>query len=396
MRLALIAEQFPPLRTSCAVQMRDLALALRDRGHAVTVLVPSQALETGWEVEDAEGVRVVRLRAMETRDRSYAVRMLGELAMPFQMLRHWRTSPAAADRFDGIAWYSPHIFFGPLARALRRQYRCPTYLILRDIFPEWAADVGVMRRGPAYRFLQQVARYQFNSADVIGVQTAANLSFFDGVPVRARRIEVLQNWLRTAPDLGCSIDLGQTRLHGRRIFVYAGNMGVAQGMDKLLRLATEMRNDPGAGFAFVGRGSELARMRETAGGLPNVAFFDEIPPEEIAGLYAQSHVGLVTLDARHRWHNVPGKFISYMHAGLPVLASVNPGSDLVSLIEQQGVGRVSVEAEGADLADLARDLLARDLKTDGTAERCRALAQQMFSADSAAAQLEHAFAPGGA
>jgi glycosyltransferase involved in cell wall biosynthesis len=392
MRIALIAEHFPPLRSSCAVQMRDLALELQERGHSVVVLTPGHDLPAGGSAEDFQGVEVVRLNAFETRDRSYAVRVLGELAMPFMMLRRWRKSPAAQQRLDAVAWYSPNIFFGPLVAALKRDYRIPAYLILRDIFPEWAADVGVMRRGAAFAMLQHVARYQYRVADIIGVQTPGNLSYFANDMARGKRVEVLQNWMRDSEPAHCSIDLSAGPLAGRANFVYAGNMGVAQGMDKLLRLASEMRTDPRAGFVFVGRGRDAKRLQAEAvrQGLDNTLFHSEIAPDEIPGLYAQAAAGLVALDPRHHWHNIPGKFISYMHAGLPVLASVNPGNDMIALIDGAKVGRASIDAEGADLADLARAMLAGEIADPGTRERCRALARHIFSASAAAAQIEDA------
>lgn len=394
MRIALIAEHFPPLRSSCAVQMRDLALELHERGHSVVVLTPGHNLPAGWSSEDFQGVEVVRLKALETRDRSYAVRLLGELTMPFMMLRNWRRSPVSQRGLDALAWYSPNIFFGPLVAALKREYRIPAYLILRDIFPEWAADVGVMRRGAAFAMLQQVARYQYHVADVIGVQTTGNLSYFADQIARGKRVEVLQNWMRDSEPMPCSIDLSAGPLAGRANFVYAGNMGVAQGMDKLLRLASDMRADSRAGFVFVGRGSDVKRLEAEAGcqGLDNTLFHGEIAPDEIPGLYAQAAVGLVALDARHHWHNIPGKFISYMHAGLPVLASVNRGNDLIALIDEAQVGRASTDAEGADLAELARAMLAGEIADPATPARCRALARRAFSANAAAAQIENALA----
>lgn len=390
MRIALIAEHFPPLRSSCAVQMRDLALELRDMGHQVTFLTPSAQISARWEIEDFAGIRLVRLKAFETRDRSYAVRMLGELAMPLLMLRNFRASPLGNETFDGIAWYSPHIFFGPLVAALKKQSDCPAYLILRDIFPEWAADVGVMRRGPAYRFLQQIARYQYRVADVIGVQTPANQSFFEKAVARGKRVQVLQNWMREPVVGSCSIDLSVGPLSGRRIFVYAGNMGVAQGMDRLLDLAESLRDDASIGFAFVGRGSDAARLEKSAASLnlTNIAFHSEIPPEEIPGLYAQADAGLVALDPRHRWHNIPGKFISYMHAGLPVLALVNQGNDLIELIRTRDVGRVTTRAGSGELPSRACELMGA-IGPEMQA-RCRKLAADIFSAAAAARQLSEA------
>ena len=388
MRIALIADTFPPSRSSGAVQMRDLARELVRQGHAVTVLTPAPDQTERWTIAIEHGVEVVRLKAMQARDRSYLVRTLGELAMPWLMLRNFRASPAATHRFDGVAWYSPSIFFGPLVKALKREHRCPAYLIIRDIFPQWAADMGLMRRGPAFRVLDRIAQGQYDAADVIGVQTEGNRPFLAARTRQDQRIEVLHNWLAPAADVGCSIDLSASPIAGRTTLVYAGNMGVAQDMGTLIDAATHLRDDREIGFAFVGRGSEAAALRQTAAerGLTNVVFFDEIDPDEIAGLYAQCDIGLVALDPRHVTHNIPGKFISYMHAGLPVLATINPGNDLKRLIEDERVGRVSTAADGAKLADLARGLVA-EIRADPPTGRCRALAARMFSSHAAAAQV---------
>ncbi len=393
MRIALIAEHFVPMRSSCAVQMRDLARELTANGHDVTVLVPSSDQAEPWRLEEFEGIDVVRLKAMATRDRSYVVRTVGEFAMPFAMLRNYRKSPVAGRKYDGIAWYSPNIFLGPLVAALKKQSEAPAYLILRDIFPQWAADLGLMRRGPVYHALDRVARYQYSVANVIGVQTPANTAFFEEPRYAGKRVEVLQNWLQPPVPGACSIDLAREGFADRNVFVYAGNMGIAQGAGRLLDFAIAMRDDDRAAFVFVGRGSDVAAMREKAARetLTNVRFYDEIDPDEIPSLYAQCAVGMVALDARHKTHNIPGKFISYMHAGLPVLACVNAGNDLVRLIRQEDVGRVSTDVDGGDLPALARQLLdAEDLNAMGA--RALNVADTMFSAKQAARQIAQAFA----
>ncbi|AGX86589.1 colanic acid biosynthesis glycosyl transferase [Candidatus Symbiobacter mobilis] len=151
MRLALIADTFPPLRTSGAVQLRDLSREFVRQGHALTVLLPTPGLETLWRIDDYEGAEVLRLRAPQTKDIGYVRRTLGEGWMPFAMLRNLRASPLSAQRWDGVVWYSPSIFHGPLAGALKKSSQCKGYLIVRDIFPEWAVDMQLMPRGIPYR-----------------------------------------------------------------------------------------------------------------------------------------------------------------------------------------------------------------------------------------------------
>jgi len=390
MRIALIADAFPPLRSSGALQLRDLSAEFAKQGHEVTMMVASPELEVPFRIEEWRGVRVIRLKALKTKDVGYVRRTINEFLMPFAMLRNLRKSPLAEEKWDGVAWYSPTIFLGPIVSALKRASACRSYLIIRDIFPEWAADMGLMGRGLPYRLFKVVANYQYSVADVIGVQTPGNRSYFtDWLKGSNRRVEVLQNWLANAPAAGCSISLDQTVLTGRKIFVYAGNMGVAQGMGVLLELAERLKQRSDIGFLFVGRGSDAQRLRADAKAraLDNVAFFDEIDPDEIPGLYAQCHVGLVALDPRHKTHNIPGKFLSYMQAGLPVLASINPGNDLVELITTEQVGRVCTDTSADTMAANALELI-ESLGTDaGFENRCARLASRLFSPEVAVKQI---------
>jgi glycosyltransferase involved in cell wall biosynthesis len=390
MRIVLVADTFPPLRTSGAVQLRDLSLEFERQGHELTVLLPSPDCESGWKVEQWNGVQVLHLRAPRTKDISYLRRTIGEFLMPFWMLSNYRNSPLADEKWDGVVWYSPSIFLGPLVKALKRAGGCRGYLILRDIFPDWAVDMGLMRRGLAYRFFDAVARYQYALADTIGVQTPGNLRYFNTRPDGDdRRIEVLQNWLADSPVVGCPIDVSGTPLGGRKIFVYAGNMGVAQGMGTLIDLADRLRARTDIGLLFVGRGSDARQLAAEAKfrGLDNVFFHDEIHPDEIPGLYLQCDFGLVALDPRHKSHNIPGKFLTYMQSGMPVLATINAGNDLAEMIRREGVGRVSEDGTVDTLERLALELVDSVAKGGTESAACRALYSRMFSPKSAVCQI---------
>jgi glycosyltransferase involved in cell wall biosynthesis len=391
MHIALIADTFPPLRSSGAVQLRGLSHEFVRQGHKLTVMLPSSGLSTPWLIEDYNGVQVLRLRAPKTKDINYVRRTINEFLMPFAMLHNLRKSPLAKQRWDGVVWYAPSIFFGPLANALKKKSDCKAYLIIRDIFPDWAADMGLMGCGLAYRFFKMIANYQYSVADVIGIQTQGNEAYFRNR--KDYQIEVLQNWLTDDPNIGCSISVASTALAGRKIFVYAGNMGVAQGMNVLIDLAERLLNRVDIGFLFVGRGSEKQRLHEDvkARGLDNVIFFDEIDPTEIPGLYAQCHVGIVALDPRHKTHNIPGKFLSYMQAGLPVLASINPGTDLEEMIVSEKVGRVcndySVDTLQQIALDLVDELAGNTTSNEVVSARCKALSVKLFLPEVAVKQI---------
>ncbi|PHQ13512.1 glycosyltransferase family 4 protein [Marinobacter profundi] len=390
MKLVLIADTFPPLRTSGAVQLRDLSREFVRKGHELTVLLPSSDLEQPWALEDFGGVRVLRLRAPKTKDIDYVRRTIGEFLMPYAMLRNLRKSPLANERWDGVVWYAPSIFFGPIANALKKAGACKGYLIIRDIFPEWAVDMGLMGRGLPYRFFRAVANYQYSVADVIGIQTAGNSVYFDHwIQKPGRKLEVLQNWLADAPVGQCTIDLAKTSLAGRRVLVYAGNMGVAQGMDVLLDLAEQLKTRSDIGFLFVGRGSDAQKLAADAKarGLDNVLFHDEIDPDEIPGLYAQCDVGLVALHPKHKTHNIPGKFLTYVQSGLPVLAKINEGNDLVGMIRKERVGAVATDDSLEALVRAAEALIDQCGGDDTLPGRCRGLYQRLFAPEKAVEQI---------
>ncbi len=391
MKLVLIADTFPPLRTSGAVQLRDLSRGFVREGHALTVLLPDPNLDQPWAHQTIDGAQVLRLKAPRTKDIGYALRTLGEWLMPYAMRRNLQKSPLAGERWEGVIWYSPSIFHTPLVRALKRQSGCKGYLIIRDIFPEWAVDLGLMRRGPAFRFFRRIARQQYQAANIIGVQTPGNLAYFaDWNRVNSDcQLEVLQNWLGEPALTQCRIRVDETALAGRKIFVYAGNMGVAQGMDILIDLADRLRPRDDIGFLFVGRGTETQRLRERAQrlGLDNVVFHDEIDPNEIPDLYAQCSAGIVALDPRHRSHNIPGKFITYMQSSLPVLANVNAGNDLAALVRNENVGEVCETNSAEELEKHCIKLVNRLGEDSELPKRCAGLFQRQFSVTLAVKQI---------
>jgi glycosyltransferase involved in cell wall biosynthesis len=388
--IAVISTDYPPLRTSAAVMLRDLVQQFAALGHRPVVIVPSLTSDQPWTVERLEGIEVLRVAAPPTRASTHIRRAIAEMWLPFAMLRNVRKSPFRPAKWDLLVWYSPPIFFGPLVWALRRASGARTYLILRDIFPEWALDLGLIKKGPSYLLLKAFAAFQYAISDTIGVQTESNLSYLSNwTKSSRRRIEVLRNWITPTPNVGCSIEIDRTALAGRKIFVYIGNMGLAQGMDIFIELIESLRHRKDIGFVFVGRGTEFSSLiaERTSRALDNALFFGEIDPSEIPGLLAQCRVGLVALHPDHRTHNIPGKFVSYVQYGLPVLARANAGNDLIGLIENEGVGRVYVGHSVDELKRLAEEMIDDDALRSSMSERGRQLGLRMFSPETAARQI---------
>jgi len=381
------------MRSSAANQMYDLAKEFFRQGHEPIVITPSTEINCAWESGDMDGVPVLRLAVGKWDASSYFQRTIYELLLPFVMLRNLRKSPFKNTKWEFIVWYSPTIFFGPLIWYLKRISNCDSYLVLRDIFPEWAHDLGLIHKGLTYSFFKLIANFQYSVADTIGVQTQSNLSYLSNWAKRPnRQLEVLNNWQTPCKNIGTSINVSNTPLAKRKIFSYIGNMGIAQGMDIFIDLAESLKNNKDLGFLFVGRGSEVFRLKDRIKelSLSNILFFDEIDPLELPGLLKQCHVGLVALDTRHKTHNIPGKFLTYLTASLPVLARVNAGTDLAHLIEDEGVGKVYVGHSVVELKKLAEEIIENQTIYEKMVSRGQNLAKRMFSSKTAVKQIINA------
>jgi glycosyltransferase involved in cell wall biosynthesis len=270
-------------------------------------------------------------------------------------------------------------------------WNSPAYLILRDIFPYWAVDAGVLKKGPIFRFFCRAAAQQYRIADVIGVQSPANLRFFATTfPQEKFRLKVLFNWttLQEAPQARTNYraSLG---LKSKIVFLYGGNVGVAQDMDNILRLAARLAFRTDVRFLLVGEGSEVQRLQKSIelNRVRNVQLLPAMPQREYLSMVSEFDVGLISLDARLTSHNVPGKLLSYLYWGMPVLASVNPGNDLFALLQESAGGFCFENGDDANLAWAALRL-ADDARLRGAMGRnARSLLEQTFSVQHAVNQI---------
>ncbi len=389
MKIAIISNEFPPLMSSGSVQVRDLANDFVELGHKISVYTSTYGQHEGLNIDSSKNLKIFRFRSLKTKEINYFRRTINEILTPYIMLSEIKKSSIANEKYDAVIWYSPTIFLSPVASYLKKVSDCPGYLILRDIFPDWAVDTGIIGKGLPYLILKIFEKYQYFVADIIGVQAKGNLSYFKRYIKKSKtKIEVLNNWLSHSGKKKSSIEVSKTSLSGRKIFIYAGNMGVAQGIDILFELVLNLRDRNDIGFLFVGRGSEMERFREDPifKSLKNILFFDQIDADEIPSLYSQCDVGMLSLDTRHKTHNIPGKFLSYIASGLPVLASVNPGNDIINLINSSRTGQVIDNACPKNLSNKAIEII-KSLDDDKIKERCTTLSNKLFQPRIATKQI---------
>jgi O26-antigen biosynthesis N-acetyl-L-fucosamine transferase len=390
MRILIIVDCYYPSTKSGAKLIHDLGLEVHRQGHEVIVLTPAEQLAGDFVLSREEGLLVARVRTGRLKGAPKVLRAWREARLPATL---WRNARKLFQEkpCDLIIFYSPSIFFGPLVSRLKRLWQCPAYLILRDIFPQWAVDAGVLRKGLVYRYFRRKELEQYASADVIGVQSPANLEYFAGqLADKKYCLEVLYNWtaLSEAPPSGRAYrsELG---LAGKVVFFYGGNLGVAQDLDNIIRLAGNLRHEPSAFFLLVGDGSEVERLKALirAKNLTNVRLLPAVGQQEYLAMLSEFDVGLVSLDRRLQTQNFPGKILGYMYSSMPILASLNPGNDLGPLLERGGAGLYCLngndETFAAQALAFARDA---DLRR-GAGEKARRLLERYFSVAASATQI---------
>lgn len=391
MRITILADSYLPQATSCAHQIRDLAVALTGMGIEVIVAAPAQGIKSKAEIIRDSGITVARVRTNDFKNAALPLRAWAERRLPSLMWSRlggfFRQNPCQM-----ICTYAPSIFWAPLIRKLKRLWGTSAYLILRDIFPQWALDLGLLKPGgPALAYLRKVEAKLYNSVDAIGVQSPANLNYFSKLAYSpSARLEVLYNWgpaasTETEPSASTSTSAAGDKV----VLVSGGSLGVAQDGGNLLRLAAALSEIPGIEFLMIDEGRQTEGLKIAAARLKlhNIKWHPSLERDAYQSLLAQCHIGLISLDRRLSVHNFPGRLISYLAVGLPVLASINPGNDLAQALEDSGAGMVVENGQDQELAEAAKVLCQDPDMRIKMGARGRRLLETRFSVDNTANQI---------
>ena len=391
MKLAVICVCYPPLNSSAAIQINHLVEELAFQGNMIEVIIPDSSTKKDFIIESKTNIKIIRFKNGKITDTSLFKRALNEFIMPFRIIYIIIKNSLKLQKNDAIICWSPSIFLTPLIIYLKVINNCKCYLILRDIFPRWAKDLKIIKNQFIYQILNLVFLLQCYFSDVIGIQSAGNKQFIPKkIFFKKNKIDILYNWYEPNFKIKKSdINLSNTVLKNKKVFIHAGNIGLAQGFKTFLYLAEELQNNDDLGFLFIGRGSEFESMKKIAKhrGINNILFHQEIDNSQIMNLYSQCSCGLVILDKRHKTHNIPGKFLSYLHAGLPIFALVNNNNDLISIINKNNLGFATYNF---DIDFLKKQLINIANKFDNDnniKERNQKMAKDFFSVERAANQI---------
>lgn len=349
MRIFLLVDCYLPNPISCAKLVSDLAEDMTARGNDVTVITADETLSTPLKVSEENGTHVLRVRTGRLKHPSKVIRAINEIRLSGIV---WNSARSYFESHpcDLVVYYSPTIFWAGLVSKLRALHGCGSYLVLRDLFPQWALDAGLLSRyGLPYWYFRRHELALYRTADVIGVQSPADLDYFsNGNLPRGSKLEVLFNWAKTEESTGKSFGIRQKLgLEKKVIFVYGGRLGVAQDIDNLVRLAKSLRAEKDVFFLLIGDGSEAQRIKGELEreGASNIAVHPPVSQSDFLEILTECDVGLISLSRDLTTQNMTGKVLSYMTVEKPILASVNPGNALISMIPETGMGLVSVNGE---------------------------------------------------
>lgn len=372
MRIVIAADSFPPLKNSAAVLVFSLAEAMASDGHHVLVVTPSNVINKTFIEDDYGTFKALRIRCGGIKSRYKFLRGISELSLFFLLPYQFNKTQYGKESWDLIIWYSPTIFLSGLVKSLKKKTKL-SYLILRDIVPDWMVDIGLMKKRFSFFLLKWFEYYQYRLADVIGVQSPGNTKYIENLILpNLKKLEVLPNWMPSistahhfVEDKDSYTNLQKTILAGRKILIYAGNLGEAQGVENLAQVILNLRDRPDCGFLIIGRGLKKDWLHDLikTHNLDNVLLLDEVDLVTLIMYYRQSHAGLVFLDPSHQSHNIPGKFISYLEAGLPVAACVNSNNDLIHIIKNNKLGLVTdnITQFSSELGDFIKNISADEI-----------------------------------
>lgn len=395
MKLILIVDDFLPHSIKVAAKMmHEMALELKAQGHFVAVLTPAPGQRETLSIKEVDGVHTLFFKTGELKNIGKIKRAINETLlsrMAWVAAKRYFTD----NRYDGIVCYSPSIFFGSLVGRLKQIWNCKSYLILRDIFPQWTVDNGLMKENSLiHRYFSYFERLNYRSADFIGVMSPSNLEFMKAKLPELAGMEVLFNW-STSIEKVISESKFRTKLglQNKIVMFYGGNIGHAQNMMTLVNLAKKFTGHPHVHFLFVGKGDEvelLLREAENAK-LENITYHEPVDQDTYFQMLSEFDIGLFSLHPGHKTHNFPGKLLGYMAYAKPILGCVNAGNDLKAVVNGAGAGFVVDATDSDGLFEAAKRLADSKELREGMGIKGKILLKKRFSVESAAKQIVKAF-----
>lgn len=337
---------------------KDLLRHFRAEGWNVYIVTPrdrSMGLPTELKLKD--GVHILGVRTLNLEKSSTIEKGIGQVLVE-NLYKAAIKKYFSEVKFDLVLYSTPPITFPKVIAYLKRQNpQAMTYLLLKDIFPQNAVDIGMMSKtglkGVLYKFFRKKEKKLYEISDFIGCMSPANRSYIirhnpkidsSKVEVAPNSIEILQRLKSKDQHERDAICAKYGLPLDKPLFIYGGNLGKPQGIPFMISCleANSQRGD--CHFVVIGSGTEYARLEVwynesiNHNAHFNVTLFKWLPKDEYDQLVRICDVGLIFLDHRFTIPNYPSRLLSYLENKMPVLCATDPNTDIGRLAEENGYG----------------------------------------------------------
>lgn len=273
-------------------------------------------------------------------------------------------------KFDLIVYSTPPITFSNVVNRIKKRDRAKTYLMLKDIFPQNAVDIDMMKKdGVLYKFFRRKEISLYNISDYIGCMSQGNVDFLlkHNDFIDKNKVEILPN---TVTPLNIESfkkeEINKIRSKynvpiNKKVLVYGGNLGKPQGIDFIIDCIKENEKRDNTFFVIVGSGTDYKKISSfiKENSIKNTIIYPYMPKEDYDKLVRACDIGLVFLDKRFTIPNIPSRILTYMEFGMPIIAATDKNTDLNQIIE---TGKFGLWSESGKLEDFYEnvDMLIRD------------------------------------
>lgn len=329
----------------------DLLREFAHQGHSVYVVTPLERRQNkDTHVVDGVNSKVLRLKTPNTQKTGIVEKGISLISVPFLYRRGIRKYFAKI-KFDLILYSTPPITLTSVVRYFKKRDGAKTYLLLKDIFPQNAVDIGLMSKkgvkGIIYRYFRKKEKKLYQISDRIGCMSEANVRYLlsHNTELDTEKVEVCPNSIDAVDKSIDEEKRKEIRIKydiplDKTVFVYGGNLGKPQGIPFLIECLKKCGDIQNAFFLIVGDGTEYHLMQDyvEAEKPTHVKLMQRLPKCDYDTLVAACDVGMIFLDHRFTIPNFPSRLLGYMQAKLPVFAVTDPNTDIGQVITEGGFG----------------------------------------------------------
>lgn len=319
----------------------DLLRALIGDGHNIFAVCPSERrLKEKTNIKRFGTSSILTVKTFNIQKTNIIEKGLGTLAIKGQFVRAIKKY-FKGYKFDLILYPTPPITLCGVVKHFKKRDNAKTYLMLKDIFPQNAVDLGIMKKtgikGILYKYFRKQEKRLYAISDKIGCMSPANVEYVlnHNPELNDKKVEVFPNCIEVNNIIPCTNEKNGIRVKyglplNKKIFVIGGNLGKPQGVDFIIDCLKSQKNNNKAFFLIVGDGTEYEKInfyyhqtKQT-----NFMLLKRLPPQEFDELLTCCDVGLIFLDNRFTIPNYPSRLLSYMQAGLPIIACTDISTDI--------------------------------------------------------------------